>query len=67
MQRFKVDGMSCAHCVAAVQAAVRTVDPAADARVDLASGLATVHSSAPADQLIAAIVAEGYEAHPLPM
>ena len=67
MQRFKVDGMSCGHCVAAVQAAVRRVDPAAETQVDLAAGLATVRSEAPAERLIAAIGDEGYEAHPLPM
>ena len=67
MQRLKVDGMSCDHCVAAVQAAIRTVDPAAETSVDLANGLAIIHSTAPAARLIAAIAEEGYEAHPLPM
>ena len=67
MQRFKVDGMSCQHCVAAVQGAIRNVDPAAQTEVDLANGLATVRSAAPAERLIAAMEGEGYEAHALPM
>ncbi len=37
-QKFQVSGMSCGHCVNAVQNAVQTVDPEAQVTVDLETG-----------------------------
>jgi copper chaperone len=37
-QKFQVTGMSCGHCVNAVQNAVQTVDPEAQVTVDLPTG-----------------------------
>ena len=63
MQTFDVTGMSCQHCVGAVTAAITRADPGASAEVDLASGKVVVtNDTAPADVLLAAIAAEGYEA-----
>ena len=67
MQTFDVTGMSCQHCVGAVTAAITRADPGASSEVDLATGKVVVtNDTAPADVLLAAIAAEGYEAVPSP-
>lgn len=63
---FKVDGMSCTHCVNAVTGAVQRVDPAASVAVDLQAGQVRVESTAATDRLAAAMAAEGYEATAVP-
>lgn len=61
MMRFKVSGMTCGHCVAAVTKAVQAV-PAVDAvSVDLDSGIVTVTGQPDAHAVRNAIVEEGYE------
>ncbi len=65
MQSFKVDGMTCAHCVRAVTSAVQAVDPAAVVEVDLARGHVQVEGSAAPDVVARAIAAEGYAAEPV--
>ncbi|QQC65121.1 heavy-metal-associated domain-containing protein [Paraburkholderia ginsengisoli] len=57
---FKVEGMSCQHCVAAVTNAIREHDAAAQVQVDLASGRVVVDSVQPVDTLKAAIDEAGY-------
>ena len=65
MQRFKVTGMTCGHCVRAVKDAVLAVDPGARVEVDLGTGVLTVREgTAPANRIIAAIADEGYAAEP---
>ena len=59
-QLFQVQGMSCGHCVKAVTEAVQAVDPAAEVRVDLASGKVEVQSVAEREALAGAIREEGY-------
>lgn len=61
MQVFKVEGMSCGHCVKAITAAVQARDAAAGVRVDLAAKEVGVESSLSAEQVIAAISEEGYD------
>ena len=65
MLNFKVDGMTCAHCVRAVTSAVQAVDPAAVVEVDLARGRVQVEGRAAPDVLARAIAAEGYAAEPV--
>jgi copper chaperone len=60
MQVFKVQGMSCGHCVKAITAALQARDAAASVRVDLAAKEVGVESSLSAEQVIAAISEEGY-------
>jgi copper chaperone len=62
MQVFNVQGMSCGHCVKAITQALQAQDPAAGVRVDLAAKEVGVESALTADQVIALISAEGYEA-----
>ncbi len=58
-----VTGMTCGHCVAAVQTEIGRLDGVTHVEVDLASGAVTVDSQAPvSDQALAAAVDEaGYE------
>ncbi|SDI80423.1 copper chaperone [Pseudomonas flavescens] len=66
MQVFKVEGMTCAHCERAISAAVLAIDAAAQVQVDLPAGEVRVRTSHPVDQVLAAIIAEGYKAEALP-
>ncbi|HVZ42537.1 MAG TPA: cation transporter [Ramlibacter sp.] len=59
-QTFQVQGMSCGHCVNAVTQAVRTVDPQAEVKVDLASGKVEVESDRDRAAIAGAIQEEGY-------
>lgn len=60
---LKVEGMTCASCVARVEKALRKVPGVVDASVNLATETATVTTSQPiADAAIAAIRKAGYEA-----
>ena len=58
-----VDGMTCGHCVSAVQSEVGKLEGVTDVSVDLASGAVTVLADAPADTdaLRAAVEEAGYE------
>lgn len=60
---FRVDGMSCDHCVRAVTAEVGGLDGVTSVDVDLASGEVTVTSDAPLDEAVvrAAVDEAGYE------
>ncbi|MGF6111441.1 heavy-metal-associated domain-containing protein [Pseudomonas frederiksbergensis] len=62
MQVFNVQGMSCGHCVKAITQALQAKDPAASVRVDLATKEVGVESGLTAEQVIAAITEEGYDA-----
>jgi copper chaperone len=60
-QTFQVQGMSCGHCVGAVTQAVRSVDPQAEVKVDLASGQVEVQSQQDHAAIARAIEEEGYK------
>jgi len=62
---LKIEGMSCSHCQAAVLKALEGVAGVESAAVDLEAGRAKVRGNASAEQLIAAVAAEGYSAAPL--
>lgn len=64
MLRFKVEGMSCGHCVAAVTRALQVLDPGAQVEVDLAGGEVRVQTQRDAEQVLQAIREEGYAAEP---
>jgi copper chaperone CopZ len=57
-----VSGMTCGGCSNAVTRALSGVAGVTNARVDLASGCATVTGSAQAAELIRALEAAGFEA-----
>ena len=60
---YRVTGMTCGHCVAAVTREVESLEPVTDVRVELESGDVTVTSERPlTDEEIAAAVDEaGYQ------
>ena len=60
-QSFQVQGMSCSHCVGAVTQAVKSVDPQAEVKVDLASGKVEVDSQQDHAAIARAIEEEGYK------
>jgi copper chaperone len=59
---FSVPGMSCGHCTAAIEEAIRSLDDAATVRCDLGAKTVTVESGASRDALMAKLAAEGYRA-----
>ncbi len=60
-QTFQVQGMTCGHCERAVTQAVQAIDPAAQVKVELATGKVDVQSTAAREAIAKAIVEEGYE------
>ena len=62
VQSFKVDGMSCGHCAAAVTTEVSKLDGVTNVDVDLAAGAVTVDSQQPIDpnDFAAAIAEAGF-------
>jgi copper chaperone len=59
-QTFTVEGMTCGHCEKAVQTAVKTLDPAAEVRIDRSQNKVDVNTTQPRDAVAAAIREEGY-------
>lgn len=63
--RLQVSGMSCGHCVSAVESALRSRPGVRNAKVDLKQGAAEVEydeTSVAPEQLIAAVEDAGYAA-----
>jgi copper chaperone len=60
---YQVTGMTCGHCVNAVQQEVGAIDGVTDVTVDLTTGAVTVTSTQPIadDQMTAAIDEAGYQ------
>jgi len=62
--KIKIGGMSCQHCVKAVNQAIQILPGVSSVKVDLAGGSALIDYSEDAfilDNVRAAIVDEGYE------
>lgn len=62
MVKLKVDGMTCAHCKAAVEKAIKEVLGVEDVEVSLDDGFAVVRGSAEPKELVEAVKKAGYEA-----
>jgi copper chaperone len=58
---FSVPGMTCEHCVAAVDAEVRKVPGVTDVAVDLATKEVRVIGEPARDEVVAAIDEAGYD------
>lgn len=60
---YTVKGMTCGHCVSAVTEEVSAIEGVNDVKVDLASGVVTVSSTAPVDEQAVrdAVDEAGYE------
>ncbi|PNY81684.1 CopZ family metallochaperone [Deinococcus koreensis] len=59
---LSISGMTCGHCVKAVEGALKGIPGVQDVTVDLAGGKATVQGDADQGAMIAAITEEGYGA-----
>ncbi len=59
---LNIEGMTCGHCQKAVIEALQGVQGVEQVEVDLESGKAVVQGSADAQQLVAAVEDEGYDA-----
>ena len=64
MLKLKVPEMSCGHCVATIEKAVRSVDPAARVEADLASKIVEITTAAGPDRISDAVRAAGYDNQP---
>jgi copper chaperone len=62
MIELEIKGMTCGHCKAAVENALTSVTGVSDVVVQLEAGKASVTGGADLNALIAAVIAEGYEA-----
>ena len=62
---FRVENMTCGHCVRAVTEAIRRLDPKADVSAELEAGRLHVNSTADKVAIVAALAEEGYPASPL--
>ena len=60
MHNFEVSDMTCSHCVATVEKAVKSVDGNAGLEIDLASLAVTIESDKPATSFAEAIAEAGY-------
>lgn len=66
MQTFRVDDMTCGHCVSTITQAIQAVDQAARVTIDLARHLVTVEPArADAQELSDAIAEAGYTPVPV--
>lgn len=64
MKEYRVDGMSCAACVAHVEKAVQKVPGVDEVSVSLLTNSMTVDGTAGQDEICAAVRAAGYDASP---
>ena len=60
--KLKIEGMSCGHCKASVEEALRGVAGVTAVAVDLEGGVASVEGEAEAAALVAAIEERGFDA-----
>ncbi len=65
MPLFKVEDMSCAHCVRTIERTVKGLDAGATVTTDLAAKTVAVTSTADPAALRAALADAGYEAEPI--
>lgn len=63
--KFSVPDMSCGHCAASIEKAVKTVDASASVSCDLENHLVEIGSSAEQQTIAEAINKAGYEVHAL--
>jgi len=60
MYDFQVSDMTCSHCVATVEKAVKSVDGAAKVDIDLGALAVRIESNKPVEQFAKAIEEAGY-------
>jgi copper chaperone len=61
MLKLKVPDMTCEHCAQIVEKAVKSVDPKAEVKVDLAQKTVSVHTTAAEQRVSEVVRSAGYE------
>ncbi|TWT11629.1 heavy-metal-associated domain-containing protein [Reyranella sp. CPCC 100927] len=64
MLRYTVPSMSCGHCAAAIERAVKGIDPQASVSVDVRAKEVSIRSNVEPARLADAIRGAGYEPQP---
>lgn len=62
MTKYSVPDMSCGHCTAAIETAVKALDASAGISPDLDSRTVEITTTADESALLSALLAEGYPA-----
>ncbi|SMQ68313.1 copper chaperone [Devosia lucknowensis] len=60
MHSFKVEDMTCGHCAATVEKAIKSVDGQADVKIDVANRAVEIRSDKTAEAFATAIGEAGY-------
>lgn len=60
--KFRIEGMTCGHCVSTLSRAIQAIDPAAKVNAQLGERILAVGSGAAVDEIQRAIEAAGYSA-----
>jgi copper chaperone len=60
--KLAIPDMSCGHCKAVVEQTIKSLDPAAEVQVDLATREVEVTTAVAPDLIVAALAAQGYQA-----
>lgn len=60
MLTLKVPNMSCGHCAATIEKAVKSVDPSAKIRADIAQKTVSIDTTARAETIKAVVETAGY-------
>ena len=58
--KFHVPDMSCGHCVATIEKALKAEDPTATLRTDLKARTAEINTTVSSDALVQLLTAAGY-------
>jgi copper chaperone len=64
MLKLRVPEMSCGHCAATIEKAVKGIDPSAQVEVDLTTKVARIATTAQAHRIRESIRTAGYENQP---
>ena len=65
MLKLKVPDMTCGHCAQTIEKAVKSVDPQAQVKVDLAQKTVTVDTNAPEEKIADVVRSAGYKSEKL--
>ena len=60
--KFRIEGMTCGHCVSTLSRAIQAIDPAAKVDAQLAERMLSVSSGVAVEDVQRAIEAAGYSA-----
>ena len=60
MIKLNVPDMSCGHCVGSITEAIKSIDPKAEVKTDLATKIVTVKSTQPAARISQVLDDAGY-------